>query len=90
MQRLHLFISGQVQGVYFRESARRQAADYNVMGWARNLPDGRVEIVAEGTEYAVGMLAKWCQTGPERARVRHVEVLSEPATGEFSSFEVVR
>lgn len=90
MPRLRVFITGTVQGVWFRESARQQAAGLNVTGWVRNLPDGRVEAVFEGNEFAVRQMVAWCRTGPERARVRHVDVVEEPATGEFADFRVLR
>jgi acylphosphatase len=88
--RAHVFVTGTVQGVWFRESARAQAVQLNVTGWVRNLPDGRVEAVFEGTPYAVATLVAWCRQGPERARVRHVDVVDEEATGEFPSFTVLR
>jgi acylphosphatase len=90
VKRLHLYITGAVQGVMFRESTRRQAEQYNVRGWVRNLPDGRVEAILEGTSFAVDSVADWCHHGPERAKVRHVETEEEPATGQFAAFKVLR
>jgi acylphosphatase len=90
VKRAHVFITGTVQGVWFREATREQAAQLNVKGYVRNLPDGRVEAVFEGTEFAVDSLVAWCQRGPERARVRHVDAAEEPATGEFETFQVLR
>lgn len=90
MERAHLFVTGTVQGVWFRESLRREALQLNVKGWVRNLPDGRVEAVLEGTAFAVDSLVSWCQVGPDRARVRHVEAERSVATGEFDSFLVLR
>jgi acylphosphatase len=88
--RAHVYITGTVQGVYFRESTRRQAEQLNVRGWVKNLPDGRVEAVFEGTAFAVQSLIAWCRTGPEGASVRHVESIEEEPTGEFASFQVER
>lgn len=88
--RRHLWISGHVQGVWFRESARRQAERLHVQGWAKNLEDGRVEVVFEGPREAVEQFIRWCQRGPPAARVDHVEVQSEPSTGEFLRFQVLR
>jgi acylphosphatase len=90
VKRLHLYITGAVQGVMFRESTRKQAEQYNVKGWVRNLPDGRVEAVLEGTPFAVDAVAEWCHHGPERAKVRHVEAKEEATTGEFEGFKVLR
>lgn len=90
MKRAHVFVTGTVQGVWFREATRKEATQLNVTGWVRNLPDGRVEAVFEGTEFAVDALVAWCQRGPERARVRHVDALEETPTGEFAGFTVQR
>jgi acylphosphatase len=73
-------VSGRVQGVYYRASARERALDLGVHGFARNLPDGRVEVLATGEEAVVASLIEWLRMGPPTARVDHVEVLViEPA-----------
>lgn len=84
----HVYVSGRVQGVMFRESARREATARGVTGWIRNLGDGRVEALFEGEEEAVRALVAWCNGGPSRARVDQVEVEWEGASGEFDRFEV--
>lgn len=84
--RAHAFITGYVQGVFFRDSASRRAASRGVTGWVRNLSDGRVELVAEGEEQAVRDLIDWCYAGPPHATVQDVEVEWADATGEFSGF----
>ena len=66
-------ISGKVQGVFFRASAREQAQQLGLRGRARNLPDGRVEVRAAGAADAVEALGRWLQHGPPHARVEHVE-----------------
>jgi acylphosphatase len=81
MVRRHLWVSGRVQGVWFRGSCADQARVLAVSGWARNLPDGRVEVVAEGNPDAVQKLVDWCHAGPAHARVTGVEELSEPPQG---------
>jgi len=86
--RAHVYISGRVQGVVFRESARREADAHCVSGWVRNLPDGRVEAVFEGEEADVHTLIRWCHNGPSRARVDHVQVEWEPHTSEFEDFQI--
>lgn len=70
----HVFVSGHVQGVFFRESARQEAERLGVSGWVRNLPDGRVEAVFEGDADAVKRMAEWCAKGPPAARVDNVSV----------------
>lgn len=86
--RAHVFISGLVQGVYFRDSARREAQRHGVTGWIRNLPDGRVEAVFEGRPKDVEALVAWCHHGPPHARVERVDVRRGPASGEFTTFQL--
>lgn len=76
--RRRLLVSGRVQGVWFRGSCAEQARALGVHGWARNLPDGRVEVVAEGPPEAVATLERWCHRGPPAARVDAVEGTDEP------------
>ena len=85
--RAHIFVSGRVQGVFFRSAAAETADGLNLNGWVRNLSDGRVEIVAEGDKEAAQSLIDWCYDGPPNAQVGGVEILWETPTGEFSSFE---
>jgi acylphosphatase len=79
--RRHVWISGRVQGVWFRETCRRQATERGVAGWVRNRADGRVEAVFEGGEAAVSALVNWCRSGPPGAEVASVEVVAEPPEG---------
>jgi acylphosphatase len=80
--RVHVFVSGRVQGVWFRESCGEQARAAGVGGWIRNLSDGRVEAVFEGPGAAVERVVAWCHDGPSRARVDRVEVADEAPVGE--------
>ena len=75
-------VSGRVQGVWFRESCRREADARGVAGWVRNRSDGRVEAMFEGESAAVLGLLAWCRTGPPRAEVTGVDVTAEEPTGE--------
>lgn len=68
------FVSGRVQGVYFRASTRTEAIALGIVGHARNLPDGRVEVLAVGSPTAVEQLIRWLRHGPPAARVDAVEV----------------
>lgn len=86
--RAHVYISGRVQGVSFRYYTQRQASAYNVAGWVRNLPDGRVEAVFEGEEAAVNHMVAWCRRGPSGAYVTDLRVENEPCEGEFRYFSV--
>lgn len=76
--RAHVYISGQVHGVWFRESTRRCAAELDLLGFVRNLPDGRVEAVFEGSAEAVEAAIEFVRHGPPLARVSGVEVEMEP------------
>lgn len=80
--RRHIWVSGRVQGVWFRESCRRTAVRRDVAGWVRNLDDGRVEAVFEGDELAVDELVAWCHHGSSSAEVHNVVVADEPSEGE--------
>jgi acylphosphatase len=82
-----VWVSGRVQGVWFRESCREQAHALGLTGWVRNLADGRVEAVFEGPGAAVERAVAWCRQGPRRARVDDVEITIEPPVGE-SGFHV--
>lgn len=86
--RAHVFVSGHVQGVFFRSETRHEARLRGVTGWVRNLPDGRVEAVFEGEEELVKELIEFCRRGPPGARVVRVDVKWENYTGEFRSFEI--
>jgi acylphosphatase len=85
MKTQHLRIHGRVQGVWFRESMRREAERLGVTGWVRNAPDGSVEAVVQGPDTAVDALIAWARIGPPQARVERI-VLTD-AQGHFSRFE---
>jgi acylphosphatase len=86
--RARVFVSGQVQGVFFRSETRDEAKKHGVKGWVRNLPDGRVEAVFEGEEKDVRALIEFCKHGPPGAHITSVHVLMENCTGEFGDFEI--
>ncbi len=87
-KRVHVFISGMVQGVYFRAYTKEEADRLGLKGFVRNLPDGRVEAVFEGEEGAIEDMIRWCHVGSPYAKVSGVEFHEEPYTGEFSRFEI--
>lgn len=88
MIRLHVFISGKVQGVFFRFHTMGRARSLGLKGWIRNLPDERVEAVFEGEKNKVEEMIGWCRKGPPSAEVSDLEVIEERPTKEFRSFEV--
>jgi acylphosphatase len=79
-----------VQGVSFRYSAREEAQRLRLTGWVRNLPNGDVEALAEGDAATIKQFVAWCHEGPTEARVESVKEAVLPATGEFSTFAIVR
>ncbi len=80
-----LSISGLVQGVWYRESMRREAQRLGITGWVRNRADGSVEAVVQGNAEAVEAIQRWAKHGPDEARVERIE--AAPAEGEFAAFE---
>ena len=87
-KRIHIFVTGRVQGVFFRQSTKVMAIKNNVKGWVRNLDDGRVEIIGEGEIQDIENLIQWCKTGPANSRVDKFELSEENVTDEFENFEV--
>jgi len=86
--RAHVFVSGRVQGVFFRSETQYEANRGNVSGWVRNTADGRVEAVFEGEKEAVEELIDFCRRGPPGARVIKVDVQWQDYTGEFTGFRI--
>ena len=89
MKRMHVTISGRVQGVAFRHDTRRTALFLNLTGWVKNLPDGRVEAVFEGENDSIDAMRAWCSRGPPLAHVLHVDIQEKSYKGEFSDFRVL-
>lgn len=89
-RRVRLVVSGRVQGVGFRYAARDAAAENGVSGWVRNLPDGSVEIVAQGPASAVAAMTAWAYRGPRHASVDGVHVEDLDGTPGLSGFEIRR
>ena len=86
LERIHLFISGRVQGVWYRASMSNEGARIGLNGWVRNLDDGRVEAVVEGSGDDIQEMIAWCRKGPPMARVDDIAVEDEPATGNEPPF----
>jgi acylphosphatase len=86
--RVHLWIEGRVQGVFFRASTMDKAKELGLTGWVRNNPDGSVEIVAEGAREVVEELVAWSHKGPRHAVVDNVDVEWEPPLDEYKEFTI--
>ncbi|MCX7974571.1 MAG: acylphosphatase [Candidatus Aminicenantes bacterium] len=87
-KRLHAFISGRVQGVFFRDFTRQWANFFGITGWVRNVFDGRVEVIAEGEEEQLNLFLEKLKEGPPLARVDKVDVTWEEYRGEFADFRI--
>lgn len=86
--RAHVFVSGRVQGVFFRQETQEVALRFNVTGWVRNTNDDRVEAFFEGEKENVERLVEFCKRGPSYAHVAKVEVTWEDYVGEFEGFRI--
>jgi len=87
--RVRVFASGRVQGVAYRFFAEKYAGRMGITGWVRNLPDGRVEVLAEGSGKNIEAFLERLREGPHLARVDGFAVRREASTGEFHDFQVV-
>jgi acylphosphatase len=85
--RRRVVVRGDVQGVFFRDSCRREASSRGVAGWVSNRPDGAVEAVFEGDAESVGAMVDWCTSGPRGADVDSVDETAEEPEG-LSGFEI--
>lgn len=90
MEQVHLFISGNVQGVGFREFVKSAAKQHAVVGWINNLPDHRVEAVLQGTKEDIEKVILLCRKGPFLAEVRDVIEKKEIVTISYASFDITR
>ena len=88
MKRARILLSGKVQGVFYRDFARKEAEKLGITGFVRNLRDGRVEVVGEGHEDKLRLFINECRRGPFLAFVKSAEVTMEEATGKFRNFEI--
>ena len=88
LRRLRMTVSGRVQGVGFRFTARDEAQGLGLKGWVRNCPSGEVELLAEGREDVLKMLAAWAHRGPSAAHVSRVHEEWSEYTGQFADFRI--
>jgi acylphosphatase len=86
--RIHVFVSGRVQGVFYRQGAKKKADNLGVFGWIKNLEDGSVEAIIEGGEESVEKMLQWAKKGTFAADVREIKINPEPYLAEFFNFEI--
>ena len=89
IRRVHARVRGRVQGVAYRASTRHEAQRLGLVGWVRNLPDGSVELEAQGDAEVVERLLAWCRKGPSLARVTSVDVADVAVEADASAFEIL-
>jgi acylphosphatase len=87
--RIHAFVFGRVQGVFFRFHTKEIAEELGLKGWVKNLFDGRVEVLVEGEKDKVEKLVQFLKNGPPAARVEKVEIKEEKYRGEFKNFSII-
>jgi acylphosphatase len=88
IRKVKILVSGRVQGVYFRLFTQNKAKHFAIKGSARNLPDGRVEIIAEAENLTIEKFIQWCHKGPITARVDQVEITELQHEESLTSFEI--
>jgi len=89
VRRVHVIVTGRVQGVWYRGAMQHEAERLGVAGWVRNVADGNVEAAIEGPAQAVDELVAWCRVGPPGARVQNVRCAEEPPQG-IQGFRIAR
>ncbi|MBU0614581.1 MAG: acylphosphatase [Nanoarchaeota archaeon] len=88
MQQIHIIVKGRVQGVFFRARTKEQAIKLDITGWVKNLDNGDVEILAQGTEENLAKFLGWVNHGPEIARVDDVDVKKEELEKKYDAFGI--
>lgn len=87
--RAHIIVTGLVQGVYYRATARQEARALGITGWVKNRPEGTVEAMAEGEKNKVEQFIEWCRQGPPDSQVSSVQVEWEDTMGGYRDFRIV-
>ena len=87
--RVHVIISGRVQGVWYRTSTKQKADELGILGWAKNTSDGNVEAVFEGEKAVVDEMIAWCWIGPQRAKVTDIKMLPWHSDERYTDFVVL-
>ncbi len=86
--RIHIFVSGRVQGVMFRASTKKKAKKLGLTGWVRNLSDSRVEATIEGEKQKIEKMTEWLKRGSFLAKVKDIDIEKQEYKGEFEGFEI--
>jgi acylphosphatase len=86
--RVHVVISGRVQGVWFRASTRDKAQQLGLTGWVKNTSEGNVEAVFEGEEKLINEMLDWCHHGPPLSEVKNVEIKKQHPSNDFDDFSI--
>ena len=86
--RVHLLITGRVQGVWYRANTQKKAKALDLKGWVKNLPNGQVEAIFEGEKEKIDQIIEWCKKGPSFARVDGVKIEWETPVGKFNTFTI--
>ena len=86
--RVHVIISGKVQGVWFRASTKQKADELGITGWVKNTSDGNVEALFEGLDNHVGEIVDWCKTGPPFAQVKNIRIIRLDPKKDFNDFSI--
>ena len=87
-QRMHILVTGKVQGVFFRQATKVIATKNSVTGWVKNLENSQVEILLEGKEKDVNLVVDWCRHGPANSRVDKIKIEQKEFVDQYSTFEV--
>ena len=86
--RVNVIVSGRVQGVFFRASAKQKADELGITGWVKNTSDGNVEAVFEGLDKHVEEIIDWCKTGPRLAKVNNIKIIRLDPKKDFNNFSI--
>ena len=86
--RFHIRVAGQVQGVFFRRTAKLQAEELGILGWVKNNDDGSVDVMAQGEKDKIDQFVKWCKKGPPFAKVENIEVKEQKGLEGFEDFSI--
>ena len=89
LKKIHLLISGKVQGVFYRMNAKNKAEEFSLTGWVKNTPDGKVEVLAEGKEKDLKEFIKWCYNGSKGAKIDEVKVEWKDYENKFDNFKIL-
>ena len=88
-KKIHVVISGRVQGVWLRASTKDQALQLGIKGWVKNTSDGKVEAVFEGEENKLNEMLSWCKSGPQHAHVTNIKIKFIEPLEEFKEFNII-